>query len=131
MTGTAAPAGELALDPIPEAPASARRHVARALRALGHGDLVDDAKTIVSELVTNAMAEMNRLDCTAKITVCLAEHCGRPVLEVRDRSTAPPREHDAGPLATGGRGIHIVRALAADYGYEILATGKVVWAVLK
>jgi hypothetical protein len=52
---------EVKLEPQPQAAGLARRFVAQELEALGYVELVDDARLMVSELVTNSGAPRGAL----------------------------------------------------------------------
>ncbi|WP_018656943.1 ATP-binding protein [Actinomadura flavalba] len=110
----------------PEAPAIrvARETVRAALAAWDLADLADDAELVTSELVTNA------LRYAADATVVLTHEPGRVLLEVVDDNPEPPHAEAAGPVDEHGRGLLIVAALAADWGWRPDGTGKSVWALL-
>jgi anti-sigma regulatory factor (Ser/Thr protein kinase) len=122
---------ELTLDASPESPRLARRFIADTLGTLGQPCSVEDAQVITSELVTNAVAETQKVQPDAPITAHVGLHFGKPVVEVWDCSTTPPVANGDDLFATNGRGLIITQALSADWGYEIVSAGKVVWAVFK
>jgi serine phosphatase RsbU (regulator of sigma subunit)/anti-sigma regulatory factor (Ser/Thr protein kinase) len=105
--------------------ADARSTVASRARALGFGDLVDDACLVVSELVTNAV--LHGGGCRG-----LAVRRVGPGLriEVRDASRVPPVLGWTSENAMTGRGMRLVGAIASRWGVDSEETGKVVWAVL-
>lgn len=49
-------------------------------------------------------------------------------VEVFDSAPGCPAPRQPDPAAESGRGLQIVTALAADFGWCPTATGKVVWA---
>lgn len=108
-----------------DAVARARRFVRECLESSGLHDLVDDARLIVSELVTNALLHAG---LPAELVVSLAPPMAR--LEVRDRSPVPPTRPERNDEAMTGRGLHLIEGLAYDWGVEQLPPGKVVWAQL-
>ncbi len=56
---------------------------------------------------------------------------GRELLiEVTDRSLAPPAPTLVEHTRESGRGLHLVESLATRWGWRPLATGKVVWFAL-
>lgn len=123
---------ELTIDPL--AAAFARRHVHRILTSWGCQELIEPAKIIISELVTNALKASAEppVPPDPYIWIGLHQANGHVVLEVWDHNRRPPRRVDPGPDALGGRGLLLVDDLAADWGYRWPRTGgKIVWAALK
>ena len=107
-------------------PGQARHFVIDTLAAWGCRALLDDAALIASELATNAV-----LHARTEFTVVVSRRPGGNIrIAVRDTSLARPRPRRAGPLATSGRGLRLVEALAADWGADVLPDGKVIWAEL-
>jgi hypothetical protein len=99
------------------------------LSALG-GDpagasVVNDAVTIASELVTNAI----QAEC-GHGTLGWQFQRGELALLVDDDAPGWPTLLHPGPTDTHGRGLHIVRSLAADIGACTVRSGKQVWATL-
>lgn len=93
----------------------------------------DTAILLTSELVTNSVrhSDCGRLRQPVFISVAL---CGAGVrIEVSDRTgpTVPePRSQDDaidGGTAEGGRGLVLVEALAADWGYERSGPRTITW----
>jgi anti-sigma regulatory factor (Ser/Thr protein kinase) len=93
----------------------------------GYERLADDVQLCVSELITNAVRHAGtelvlRLLLDAQLTV-----------EVRDAAPelgAPAPKPADDPLATSGRGLHIVAAVSSDWGVTRVAGGKAVWFTL-
>ncbi|MEV7422551.1 MULTISPECIES: ATP-binding protein [unclassified Streptomyces] len=140
---------------LPPSETSARwaRHLTAAYLTRGCGqrvsaDQVDDARLVVSELVTNATRH-GRGNCRLRLSV---DH-GRVTVEVHDHSPVPPRlrttgaavrdatvrdaadgvgeSGDVGGLREDGRGIAMVRELSRRF--SVLGSpggGKTVQAVL-
>jgi anti-sigma regulatory factor (Ser/Thr protein kinase) len=105
--------------------APARRLVAHALRRWRLGHRIDDTLIVVTELVENALRH-----APPGSDLSLKLFPGVLRVEVTDGSYLPPvvrPEQYGGP---GGRGLRIVRAIAALWNYTPTATGKVVWANL-
>jgi anti-sigma regulatory factor (Ser/Thr protein kinase) len=86
----------------------------------------EDAVLVLSELVTNAMVHAAD-GCT--IEVRHRDDLLR--LEVRDRSPQGPLMRPARPSDIGGRGMHVVDAVAEAWGWEPTADGKRVWAIVR
>jgi anti-sigma regulatory factor (Ser/Thr protein kinase) len=111
---------------------SARRARADAMLALKDAGvapkMIDDALLVLGELASNA-ARHARTDFT--ITLTLENEALR--LEVFDRDTRPPALLGLDFQSTSGRGLHLVSALADDWGWQTAeddrgVSGKVVWA---
>jgi anti-sigma regulatory factor (Ser/Thr protein kinase) len=82
----------------------------------------ENVELVVSELVTNALVH-TRTPADLRATVT-----DRTVhIEVHDRVPVPPHVRDA-QGAAGGFGLHIVEAIAVDWGWRPTPDGKVVWA---
>jgi hypothetical protein len=131
VSGAASPvhaAREVSRDFEPErdAPRAARRFVEDALRAWGYADRqVDDARLLLSELVTNAV-----IHARSPFSVSVHSDDRRLRLAVHDHSSAEPRPCFPAPDAGSGRGLQIVAALSKDWGVAATPIGKTVWAEL-
>lgn len=109
----------------------ARLHTRTVLHEWGVGDLAGDAELIVSELVTNALRASEALPEIRPFALCLRSDCKRLIIEVWDHSPREPRSEPAAGGAEGGRGLLVVEALSARWGYQRTGdSAKVVWAVL-
>lgn len=109
----------------------ARLHANTVLYEWGIGEIADDAELIVSELVTNALKASQALQEVRPFALCLRSDYKRLIIEVWDHSPGEPRSALAGGEAEGGRGLLVIQALSARWGYQ--RTGystKVVWAEL-
>jgi anti-sigma regulatory factor (Ser/Thr protein kinase) len=110
------------------AAAGARDAVGPLLHRLGmSADRVRDGLLVVSELVTNAVRHGRppaRLEVTGEP--------GRVLLRVHDAAPRPPAPRAATGDRPGGRGLHLVAALTADWGCTPHrdGPGKYVWAEL-
>lgn len=103
-------------------PRSARRFVRDALDGWRLGEVSDDVLLIAGELCTNAVVHA----CSSYVLrLELSLDCLRVVVE--DASGTPPQTRAASPLATGGRGLSVVEALSARWGWELRPGGKTVW----
>jgi anti-sigma regulatory factor (Ser/Thr protein kinase) len=121
----------LALPPEPDSPSLARDLVGRACRRWALMTLFYPARLVVSELITNAV-----------------EHAGSPItlgvlrrgaclhITVGDRDPRLPLLREMSPPEPGrplderGRGLHLVDAVAVDWGAMPTADGKIVWATI-
>ncbi|WP_234426985.1 SpoIIE family protein phosphatase [Streptomyces niger] len=115
-------------EPVGRSVATARAFVRDTLQGWGHGDIIDDAVVLTSELVTNAVVHAG----TAADVLCLRTDTGVRI-EVADRY--PEREVPvqssgqalAHPDREGGRGLLLCGALASRWGVEYTASQKHVW----
>ncbi|HET6877176.1 MAG TPA: ATP-binding protein [Jatrophihabitans sp.] len=115
----------------PGGAAKVRREIAEDLRR--HRltpDSIDDVVLVASELVTNAVLHardgLTGLDVAWDV---IDDHSSSAVVvRVNDTSSTPPLRRQAGPQATGGRGLAIVAAIAEDWGVRPQSSGKQVWA---
>ena len=99
-------------------------------RARDHdlGDYADDAAAVTSELVTNASRTPPRRRSALELT-CL-EGSRAVAIVVTDPCSRPPVKLDPGKDAEHGRGLHIVEALSARWGWPPQDPGKAVYAIL-
>jgi hypothetical protein len=133
----------------PIAASFARSHVERTLIKWRLADLLDSARLIASELVTNAVKVMRTADESgAGHRVASENHSffdgvfetfwiglyrthRLVVLEVWDSSRVPPKSAESTLDDEGGRGLHLVTILASSWGYRWPSTGgKIIWAAL-
>jgi anti-sigma regulatory factor (Ser/Thr protein kinase) len=121
----------LALPGIPESVPVTRRRVRAALGSRGLGEYADDAEIITSELVTNAV--QHACDNGAKtigVTLTTAESPAAVTIVVSDSSPRGPISRATPPGGEQGRGLQIVEALSAHWGWRREGGGKAVFAVL-
>lgn len=88
--------------------------------------LVEDAQLATSELVANAVRHAKtELTLTIRVddVVTVAIRDGQPELR-------RPIPADSDYLAENGRGLHIVAAVADDWGITTAVNGKIVWFVM-
>lgn len=116
---------------LPSTPYSvqmARFYVRAALNYHDLGDYADDAETVTSELVTNAVThagaqavglELSRLQGTGAIVIVVTDPC-----------PLPPVRREAAEDAEHWRGLHLVEALSARWGWRPQDPGKSVYAIL-
>jgi anti-sigma regulatory factor (Ser/Thr protein kinase) len=102
---------------------SAARHFAQA-QAKTLGCDSSDVGLIVSELATNAC-----IHAGSQFTVSLHRQGSDVLVEVGDQNPTPvvPQPPSNG---VSGRGLHIVAAIAAEWGVATGDRGKCVWALL-
>jgi anti-sigma regulatory factor (Ser/Thr protein kinase) len=98
-------------------------------------DLVDDAVLLVSELVTNAMAAVMPAGTApaagARVRLVITQRDDDVRIEVFDSSPVPlVPSPDPGTQGETGRGLIVVDALAARWGWQPDDFGKVVWCEL-
>jgi anti-sigma regulatory factor (Ser/Thr protein kinase) len=133
MTGTAAQIDSrliaLVLPSIPESVPTARSRVRAALSLHGLGEYADDAAAITSELVTNAVQHACG-DGTVGITLSRVRNLDAVTVAVSDSSPDGPDMREAPADGERGRGLQIVEALSAAWGWRPEEGGKTVFAVL-
>ena len=121
----------LALPGIPGSVPAARRHVRDALGSRGLGEFAQDAAIITSELVANAVQHAcGNGAATIGVTLTCAGNPAAVTVVVSDSSPQGPVRRET--LADGeqGRGLQIVEALSAHWGWRCGGGRKVVFAVL-
>ncbi|GHF30540.1 ATP-binding protein [Streptomyces mashuensis] len=125
---------------LPSAPASvpvARRHVTGALERWGlaaGAEEAEVARLVVSELATNAVLHTREESPEFTVEVRV-DRDGRLWIGVTDSHPRPPRRLPAAVQQDNGRGLVIVRFLAAERGggLSVVPTaegGKTVWVRL-
>jgi MEDS: MEthanogen/methylotroph, DcmR Sensory domain len=106
-------------------PRQARLFVAEALTAWGRSELIDDATLVVGELAMNAVTH-----AASGFTVSLARAGEMVTIAVGDRDVTAPVRRSYSSTSPGGRGLHLVEAVASGWGHTVVSTGKLVWANL-
>ncbi|WP_371484339.1 ATP-binding protein [Kitasatospora sp. NBC_00315] len=115
----------------PQAPGRARRLLSGLLAGVpGSGPYVDTGLLLISELVTNAVEHAPVPGRLLMVRVQLRDGALR--IEVHDPSGVRPLPRTAGPDAESGRGLLLVRSLAAGWGCCPRAggAGKIVWCTV-
>ncbi|WP_406411135.1 ATP-binding protein [Streptomyces halstedii] len=107
---------------------TARLLVTMALRAWGLGGLDDDARLVMTELVSNAVVHARRGLVRVTVTRVTAR---RVRVAVVDFSAEQPSPQSSGEDIESGRGLAIVEALSGQWGVDPLPWGKRVWAELE
>ena len=125
---------EMALKPGGESVKAARDFTAATLRGWHLDGLIEDAVIIASELVTNAIRHGTALagpECPSEVELAWQRFASRVTCVVTDGSTRPPVLSAADMNAESGRGLQVVHALAAAWGWMMVgAREKAVWATL-
>jgi len=128
--------GALLLIPGPESVKAARDFTATTLRSWNLDALVEEAVIVASELVTNAIkhgtsASGPRAD-VGSVMLAWQRHDSRIICVVTDGSSMPPVLEQADMNSESGRGLQVVHALAAAWGWVMLgACEKAVWAAFQ
>jgi anti-sigma regulatory factor (Ser/Thr protein kinase) len=105
------------------------RFYVRAALAYHHlGGYSDDAETVASELIANAVAHAPAPVVTLALT--WMERSMALGIVVTDPSPLPPVKRAPTKDAEHGRGLHIVEALSARWGWQPRDPGKAVYAIL-
>ena len=119
----------IGVPPKPEEVSRVRHAVHSVLVQYGLDRHADDALLVTTELLTNAM---HHAPCSRIWLYCTRDG-DLLLIEVEDGSASPPvlrRSSSAG--AESGRGLHLVQALTADWGWTPKRGGtKRTWAVLE
>src|SRR5262249_7027891 len=106
-------------------PAAAREYADAVLSDAGYDTAVtEDARLVVSELVTNAVVHART---PIELDVVVKDSTLR--IEVTDYGADRP--HVWARAANGGRGLPIVESLADRWGVLDLGSGKTVWCELQ
>ncbi|MEU0676108.1 ATP-binding protein [Streptomyces sp. NPDC006172] len=104
--------------------AEVRHAVQAALVSWGASAIADDMAVVASELASNALKHAGG---GATVRLRLAE--GQALLEVDDGSARQPVARRVGAEVEEGRGLLLVKALAAEWGWRYRkGGGKMVWA---
>ena len=119
------------LPSIPESVRMARFHVRAALGFHELDEYADDAEIITSELVTNAILHVCG-DGRETIGVSLARTRNPEgvTVVVSDSSPAGPVMREMSADSAQGRGLQIVEALSAHWGWHPEGGGKAIFAIL-
>ena len=107
-------------------PGEARRFGVAALHEWGVGHLATDAAVVLAELAANAV-----LHARSAFTVAVRMSGGAVRIAVHDANRVVPVRRPDGTVAESGRGLGLVSRLAARWGTDLTAEGKVVWAELR
>jgi len=121
---------QIDLSARPEAAGLARRFAHACLVDWHLDTLTDDVDLVVSELVTNALlhARGDGSPLGVPIRLEVLRHTDSLVCRVTDNCVALPAQGAAGESAENGRGLFLVDALSAQWGWFSGPAGKIVWA---
>lgn len=106
----------------------ARFYIRAALSYHALDDYAEDAETVASELISNAIThagapaiglELTRIEGTRALAIVVTDPCPLPPVK---RYPSADTEH--------GRGLHVVEALSAHWGWQPRHPGKAVYAIL-
>jgi anti-sigma regulatory factor (Ser/Thr protein kinase) len=112
--GGLAQVGEATVPSGPEAASAARTFVSRWLDGRGHAEFHDDARLLVSELVSNSVRHAGQ-PAGAPLRIRAFAVDGVVRVEVEDGGRGAVRRRAADPR-TGGVGLELVELLAARWG---------------
>ncbi|MBC2863544.1 ATP-binding protein [Streptomyces mexicanus] len=101
-----------------------RRAAGAQLGQWGLPNVVDEAALAVTELATNVIKHLGEGE---PATLILERKSDRVRVEMHDKSCALPVARSVNCGAECGRGLHMLAAMAADWGVIATAVGKVVW----
>ena len=121
----------LELGALPGAVPCARLHAHNVLAEWRLTAFSESTGLLVSELVTNAIQISRLAEQDAPVRLWLVSDRAQVVIFVWDASPLPPLPGDVGEDAESGRGLLIVQAVSARWGWDFPPGmgGKVVWAV--
>jgi anti-sigma regulatory factor (Ser/Thr protein kinase) len=129
-----------ALAPLPSVPSLARAHLGVTLASWRLGALAGDGQAVVSELAANAVQASTGPDGNPRyldggrmplVILRLLSDGAALLVEVRDQAPGAPVRREASAGAESGRGLLLVGALAAQWGWNEVPGGKAVWAALR
>ncbi len=120
----------LELGALPSAVPCARLHTRQVLWEWGLAECSESTELLVSELTTNAMQVSRAAMQDDPIKLWLVSDKVQIVVLVWDASPLPPVPMDADDDAETGRGLLLVQAVSARWGWHFPPDmgGKVVWA---
>ena len=110
---------------VPESAATARTFVERTLRSWGCRDMIDDARVVVTELVSNVVRHAGT---DLALIVDLDPVRDRVRIDVVDHADGEVVLRGSTSADLGGRGLRLVDELSDGWGVERQQHGKCVWA---
>jgi anti-sigma regulatory factor (Ser/Thr protein kinase) len=131
MAGTATETRSLAALTLPGSPYSARMarfYIRAALTYHSLGGYAEAAETVASELISNAV--IHAAAPTVSLELTWLEGFRALAIVVTDPCPLPPVKRNPDKATEHGRGLHIVEALSARWGWRPQDPGKAVYAIL-
>ncbi|MET7735155.1 ATP-binding protein [Streptomyces sp. NPDC005402] len=114
----------LPFEAVPSEVRLLRQAAAKQLSRWGVSAATDETELLVTELATNVVKHVGE---GATATLILEWRGERLRLEVHDKSQAAPSVRSVECDEECGRGLHLLSALALDWGTVLTAAGKAVW----
>lgn len=111
----------------PEVLSGLRRAVRDELTSWGLSDLADEAELTVTELATNVYAHVGAGSAATLVLELLADGVR---VEVHDTGCEVPALGVLECAAECGRGLHLLAAMARDWGTHVTGSGKAAWCEL-
>ncbi|MER7737427.1 ATP-binding protein [Streptomyces sp. NPDC096538] len=105
-----------------------RRAAAAQLSQWGVPAVEDAAQLVVTELATNVIKHVGE---GSAATLILERKRERLRVEMHDKASALPALRAAGCDSECGRGLHMLAAMAVDWGTVATAIGKAVWCEIE
>jgi len=114
----------LRLPPDPSSARAARLFVSSVLSA--DDEVTDLAVLLVSELASNVVQHAG-----TDFEIGISADAARIRIDVADKDARLPTLRDYVAKSVSGRGLHMIAASAARWGFESTTTGKDVWFELE
>lgn len=114
----------LPFEAIPAEVPLLRRAAAKQLSRWGVSAATEETELLVTELATNVFKHVGE---GVSATLILERRGERLRLEVHDKSQAVPTPRSTSCDEECGRGLHLLAAVAVDWGTVLTAVGKAVW----
>lgn len=122
----------LELGALPGAVPCARLHAKHVLWDWGLTAFSDNAELVISELMTNAIQASPSDERIQPVGLWLSSDRSRLLIQVQDTNRYPPTRTSADDQDESGRGLLIVDAISAKWGWRTKEdpSGKIVWALM-
>jgi anti-sigma regulatory factor (Ser/Thr protein kinase) len=118
----------LPFEALPEQVGLLRHAAAAQLGQWGVPSVGDETQLVVTELATNVIKHVG--EGTAATLILEWKH-ERLRVEMHDKSQSLPAVRTADCDAECGRGLHMLAAMAVDWGTVVTALGKAVWCEIE